>query len=242
MLGYAKKHIRGKQEPKATRVVFLGSSDEYKADYVRDLSSFSSSLKEFFSRDVRYDTRIFPYKSRLVPRPVVPPMDQEDVKEVLKLEEAQRKQQEADEVEVLDVEEIDNEGISKWEVERIIDRRVSRFGPRYKNAEQRGFDYRVVWKPEGAYPDSWEPAKNLEDSQDLIREFEDLHLGEDEKQDFSKGPLRRSNCLNLFPLVQKDPTTRAEALASDQKEEWLAAEQAERHAVYSREKCLDPSR
>ena len=201
---------------------------------MRDLSSFSSSLKEFFTRDVRYDTRIFPYKSRLVPRPVVPPMDQEDVKEVLKLEEAQRKQQEADEVEVLDVEEIDNEGISKWEVERIIDRRVSRFGPRHKSAEQRGFDYKVVWKPEGAYPDSWEPAKNLEDSQELIKDFEDLHLGEDEKESSSKGPLRRSDRLNLFSLFQKDPTTRAEALASDQSEEWLVAEKDELQSIQER--------
>jgi histone deacetylase 1/2 len=40
--------------------------------------------------------------------------------------------------------------------------------------------------------------------------------------------------LNLFPLVQSDPTTRAEALASDQKEEWLAAEQAELQSIQER--------
>ena len=200
-LGYAKQYVRGKQEPKATRVVFLCSSDEYKADYVRDLSSFSSSLKEFFTRDVRYDTRIFPYKSRLVPRPVVPPMDEEDVKEMLRVEEAERKQRALDEVEVLDV-DVDEKGVEAWEVERIIDRRISRFGPRDQNAEERGFDYKVVWKPEGSYPDSWEPAENLAEAEDAIKDFEDLHFRSVRREIFGKRAFETfrpfKTCFSLF--------------------------------------------
>jgi hypothetical protein len=59
-----------------------------KSDYCRDISSFNSSLREFYCRDVKWDTRIFPYRSRLVPRPIVPPMDSEDVQEALRLQQA----------------------------------------------------------------------------------------------------------------------------------------------------------
>lgn len=64
-LGYAKVYIRDKLSNKACQVVFLSSSGEYRGDLVRDISSFTSSLREFYTRDIKYDMRVFPYKSRI---------------------------------------------------------------------------------------------------------------------------------------------------------------------------------
>ena len=85
-LGYAKVFVRSKQEPKARRVVFLGYSDQYKAAMVRDISVERSRLSEYYSRDIKIDTSQFPYKNVLVPRPVSPPLDREDLKEIDQLD------------------------------------------------------------------------------------------------------------------------------------------------------------
>ena len=84
-LAYAKVYIHGKQEPKARRVVFLGYSEVYKAVVVRDISNPSSSYREYYARDVKFDTTQFPYHHVFVPRPAVPPMDRQDVEEERKL-------------------------------------------------------------------------------------------------------------------------------------------------------------
>ena len=43
-LGHAKIYVRGKQENKARKVVFLSAGDHMKGDHVRDITAFHSSL------------------------------------------------------------------------------------------------------------------------------------------------------------------------------------------------------
>lgn len=251
-LGYAKVNVRGKHENKGRRVVFLCAGDETTGDLVRDITSFHSSLEEYESRNVTYDIRQYPYKSRLVPRPPPKPLDEEDIKEQLKLEKLQRERDASYDVKVHQA-EVKDDGSEGWEVERVIDKRVSRFGPRNLSPEERGFDYRVVWKPEGLYPDSWEPEACLAGCEDAIAEYElkdspvseavggldELEGGSADDAHVSVEPsVRRSRRIgsrsmqlghdkdekSIMSVYAADPASRAEAMASDQKEEWLAAE------------------
>ena len=196
-LGYAKVYVRGKQENKARKVVFLSAGDHMKGDHVRDITSFYSSLSEYDCRDVTYDIRQYPYKSRLVPRPPHPALDADDIKERLRLQELTKKSQEANEVQVHDC-EFKEDGSEGWEVERIIDKRRSRFGPRHLAAGAKGYDYKVVWRPEGLYPDSWEPESHLQECSDAIQQYEQSLqqcVSLEEKSTVS-APARRSARLN----------------------------------------------
>ena len=228
-LGYAKEYIvsRTSMEPKAKRVVFLGYSDAHKADLVRDISSFSNSLRMFPSRDADYDNRIFPYKSRMVPRPPIPPRDQEDVKDELRRLEAQQKADESSEVQVVEA-EVREDGSPVWEVKSIVGKRKSRFGPR---GGTKGFDYRVVWGPEGMWPDSWEPEANLVDCMDLVQEYNASNASsdDDEKVDNAEVPRRSARLSQeVFSCVEvPDPTYRSEALSSPDRQQWIEAEQEE---------------
>ena len=85
-LGFAKVFVRGKQEPKARKVVCLGYNDHSRAFYVRDVSTFHNSLREYLARSVRWEKRVFPYRSKLVPRPTVPVLTHEDICEERKIE------------------------------------------------------------------------------------------------------------------------------------------------------------
>ena len=247
-LGYAKVNVRGKHENKGRRVVFLCAGDETTGDLVRDITSFHSSLEEYESRNVTYDIRQYPYKSRLVPRPAPRPLDEEDIKEQLRVEKLHKERDASYDVKVHQA-EVKDDGSEGWEVERVIGKRVSRFGPRNLSPEQRGFDYRVVWKPEGIYPDSWEPESCLAGCEDIIAEYElknspaseaegglvELEGGSAESEPVEPS-VRRSRRLQSRSLQQlghdesvmsvyaADPASRAEAMASEQKEEWLAAE------------------
>ena len=196
-LGYAKIYVRGKQENKARRVVFLSAGDHMKGDRVRDITSFHSSLSEYFCRDVVYDIRQYPYKSRLVPRPPHPALDADDIKEALRLQELSKKSQEANEVQVHDS-ELKADGSEGWEVERIIDKRPSRFGPRHLAFGTKGYDYRVVWRPEGLYPDSWEPESHLQECSDAVQRYEQSQerVSLEEKSVPSSSAPRRSTRLN----------------------------------------------
>lgn len=121
----------------------------------------------------------------------------------------------------------------------MIDKRPSRFGPRGLTPEQKGFDYKVVWRPEGMYPDSWEPEGNLIDCTDVITAYElSRERVSDSKSETEEVSVRRSERLNpdalvqgILPLYARDPETRAEALASDERDEWLAAEQEELKSI-----------
>ena len=86
-LAFAKIFVRGKQEPKGRKVIFLGHSEKYQASMVRSISSYRDSLREYYARDVVFDVTQFPYKNVLVSRPQAPPLDLEDEKEEKKLEE-----------------------------------------------------------------------------------------------------------------------------------------------------------
>ena len=232
-LGYAKVYVRDKLSNKACKVVFLTSSGEYRGDLVRDISSFSSSLKEFHTRDIKYDIRVFPYKSRMVPRPVPPPMDAEDVKEAEKIEKAQRAADEAAEVKVLSP-QLGTDGSQLWEVERIVGKRVSRYGRRDLAPAVRGFDYKVVWKPEGHWPDSWEPEANLSSAVDAINQYNDENEeNEEDDEESAAVPLRRSARLNVMSVYEADPATRDQAMRSGQRDEWIAAELEELQSLAS---------
>ena len=74
-LCYAKVFVRKKAEAKARRCIYLGVSSVYKAFLVRDIEAFSESKKVFYSRDVKFDITVFPYRNVLVPRPVSFPVD-----------------------------------------------------------------------------------------------------------------------------------------------------------------------
>lgn len=204
-LGFAKVYIRGKLEPKAKRVVFLGYSDIYKAALVRDVASFSKSLKEFYSRDVRFDTRIFPYRSRLVPRPIVPALDAEDVLEKQRVERLEEKLQDGCEQKLIEAEGVNEEGEPLWEVDKIIDVR--------KAKGKKGKEYKVVWKPAGTYEDSWEHETQLSACNDLVQEFLQSAGG------------------SINSVYERDPRSRKEALESDLKDEWLLAEQQELSSI-----------
>lgn len=97
-LGYAKVNVRGKQDNKGRRVVFLCAGDETKGDIVRDITSFHSSLGEYEVRNATYDIRQYPYKSRLVPRPPPRPLDAEDIKEQLRIQQKIKESAELGEV------------------------------------------------------------------------------------------------------------------------------------------------
>ena len=77
-LCFAKVFVKKKEDPKARRCVNLGFSTKCKAWIVRELDTFSRSLMEFYSRDVAFNVDIFPYRNTLVPRPVVPPVSEDD--------------------------------------------------------------------------------------------------------------------------------------------------------------------
>ena len=200
-LGYAKVNIRGKQENKGRRVVLLSSGDEFKGDLVRDITSFHSSLSEYNCRNVTYDIRQYPYKSRLVPRPPVPALDSDDIKEQLRIQDMQQKQLDSNDVQVHSA-EVKDDGSEGWEVERVIDKRPSRFGPR--QAANKGYDYKVVWRPEGLYPDSWQPESHLQECVDAIQAFETRELALPEARhaihERSPAPARRSARLNATAL------------------------------------------
>ena len=76
-LGYAKIYKRGKQEPTARRVLYLGHNEQYKAYMVRDLES-PRSKRVFFCRDVKFHNTRFPYQHALVPQPPPPPQSDSD--------------------------------------------------------------------------------------------------------------------------------------------------------------------
>lgn len=260
-LGYAKVYVRGKQEPKARRIVFLCHSDDYKADYVRDISTFALSLREFYARDVVYDVRVFPYRSRLVPRPVVPPMDREDKEEEKKREKLLARAEAEAEVVVIDA-EVTPEGKEAWEVDSIIGERKNKKCARGLSWPQ-GMEYLVVWKPVGDHADSWEPYSNLIDCDDAIFNYKYHHSGSgelagvasssvppeekenvsdelDEKHVDTVEPVRRSARLQsveekkIFLLYPADPVSRSEAMSSIQKEEWLLAEEDELKSIQER--------
>jgi transposase InsO family protein len=77
-LCFAKVFVRRKAEPKSRRCVFLGYSTKCKAWIVREVGSFSKSLKEFYARDVDFNVDVFPYRNALIPRPIVPPLSDLD--------------------------------------------------------------------------------------------------------------------------------------------------------------------
>ena len=85
-LGFAKVFVRGKQEPKARKVICLGYNDHSRAFYVRDVSSFKNSLREYLARSVKWEKRVFPYRNEMVPRPTPPVMTHEDVREQKKID------------------------------------------------------------------------------------------------------------------------------------------------------------
>lgn len=256
-LGYAKIYIRGKQEPKARRVVFLCHSETYKAHLVRDISTFTSSVKEYYCRDVVYDVRVFPYRSRLVPRPVVPPLDEQDVEEQEKREKLASKADAEAEVVVNDA-EITKEGKEAWEVDSIIGERKARGatkGLKWPDC----MEYLVVWKPVGEHKDTWEPYQNLIDCDEAIAKYKAYHsgsgkLGErppkfkeekvldelDEKHVEGVEPRRRSARLKnieekkVLLLYPPDPVSRHAAMSSMQKEEWLLAEEDELRSIQER--------
>ena len=55
----------------------------------------------------------------------------------------------------------------EYEVERLLDKRTRKFG-RHQRIE-----YLVKWKGYPEYDATWEPIANLENAQDIIREFEE---------------------------------------------------------------------
>jgi hypothetical protein len=85
-LVYAKVYIKGKQEPESRRCIFLGCDEVYKAAIVRDVTAFSRASKEYHARDLKFDVNQFPYQHQMVPRPSVPPLDDEDMKEIAEIE------------------------------------------------------------------------------------------------------------------------------------------------------------
>lgn len=94
-LVYAKVYVRGKQENQSRRAVFLGCSETYKAIVVRDISTYTSSHREYYARDVVFDVGQFPYQHALVPRPATPPLDRQDQDEVMEIMKERKEAEEA---------------------------------------------------------------------------------------------------------------------------------------------------
>ena len=239
-LVYAKVMVRGKADPKSKRCVFLQNSEHMKGLVVRDVSSPSQKLREYVTRDVKIDDSVFPYQSRMVPRPAVPPLDPEDIKEINQVQKAQRQAQDRQDVKVVDA-EVREDGSHAWQVEKIVGRRVSRFGRKDLTASEKGYDYKVVWSPLGMWPDSWEPEKNLVDCQEKIQEFQEVQGLQVEENE--SPPVRRSQRLNATAVVQgkayslfpDDPKTRKQALDCPRRSEWLSAEREELQSIAERQ-------
>ena len=103
-LVYAKNFVRGKQDNKSVKTVFLGYSNQYKSCMVRSIGTYKASLREYYARDVVFDVTQFPYKNILVPRPQVPPLDLEDEKEERELRYKIEKEEEEKEIILIDAE------------------------------------------------------------------------------------------------------------------------------------------
>ena len=69
--------VYSQAEVKASERAFayLGMSSVYEAYLVRDVTMLSQCKKVFYSRDVKFDITVFPYRNVLVPRPVSFPVD-----------------------------------------------------------------------------------------------------------------------------------------------------------------------
>jgi hypothetical protein len=93
---------------------------------------------------------------------------------------------------------------------------------------QRGFDYKVVWRPEGVYADSWEPEANLSSAAEVIQAYEESLPAPSQ----DSGQVRRSSRLQgvyvysdfAMPLFDDDPVSRSQALSSPFAEQWIEAE------------------
>jgi hypothetical protein len=105
---YAKNFVRNKHDNKSVKCLFLGYSEQYKAYMIRSVGTYYASLREYYAKDVIFDVTQFPYKSILVPRPQVPPLDLEDEKEERKLQADRDNEVDSNEVVLVDVEPFDD--------------------------------------------------------------------------------------------------------------------------------------
>ena len=233
-LGYAKVYVRGKQEPTARKVVFLGRSIEYKADMVRDISTYSNSLREFYSRDVKYDTSIFPYRATVVPRPVTPPLDAEDIKLQSELDSEVSIDNSESVVHLCEPDtdsKVDNADLSTETVD--VDEDEKHVDPDF-SSQHTDFDLDV--------PDFPEHHKNRRNSSRLAAKQASSKALEKIVTDNEGGTggrfntvqfKKKKNPLTSLAPYRVDPNTRKQALDSLQKEEWLEAERKELQSIYS---------
>lgn len=231
-LAYAKVYIRGKQEPKARRVVFLGYSEVYKAVVVRDISSPSSSYREYYARDVKFDPSQFPYRHVTVPRPIVPPMDRQDLEEERKLKNDIKKSEEEqpsvfidgnDDVSIPVVPVTDE--VKEGEVESALEDKVfeDQGGIDEKHVDTEEGDS-VLPLPQVALPD---PPPHVS----IRRNSSRIGRGTSEK---ALENIVNSSSAFAVTLQDRDPQSRKEAMCSDDKEQWLEGEAVELSDIQKR--------
>ena len=224
-LAYAKVYIHGKQEPKARRVVFLGYSEVYKAVVVRDISNPSSSYREYYARDVKFDTTQFPYHHVSVPRPAVPPMDRQDVEEERKLRiELKNSEEEQppvsidgnDDVSVLLPAEVKFE-----DAESVFE---DQSGDYEQPDQDGGLDEKHVDTEEGDSAESL-PLSLPDPPPHVSSRRNSSRIGRGTSQKALENIVNSSAFTVTLP--DRDPQSRKEAMSSDDKEQWLEGEAVE---------------
>ena len=208
-LSYAKVYVRGKQEPKASKVVFLGCDEKYKASIVRSVCSYRSSLREYYARDIRYDVTQFPYKNVLVPRPQAPPLDDYDRKELDELKES--RQEEFNSGDVLDVKHNEDDApISDSEEEMDYQ----------DSSEDEDDDDNDDDDNEDEKDEEIDVENNIPDLPEHVQNRRNPSRG---ARDSSLKALEKFQAYNVSKTVGVgDPKTRKQALESSYREQWLA--------------------
>ena len=236
-LCYAKVYVRGKLDPKARRAVYLGHSEYYKAAMVRDMSSYKKSLREYYCRDVVFDQNVFPYKNKLVPRPTVPPLDLEDLKEIGRLRELEEDNK-------MIVHEVEEEGTDidvEQHEEEDLDAEVDQY-------DDFGSDVEVDQGADVEFEQPLEDGDMLkDDDEESLPDFEPHVKLRRNRRRVARGTSLKAleniqQDLPVYTVVNKDPQTRKEALDSPCVSEWLEAEREEMKSIYAHEvwELVDP--
>jgi hypothetical protein len=252
-LAYAKVFVRGKQEPKGRKVVFLGHSDLYDAAMVRSVDTYKRSLREYYASDIKYDITQFPYKKVLVPRPQTPPLDIDDVREIDAIEE-EKKDEEfvslpgevvSGEVSV-ELSENENENFLEekhnTDTENFLEHNTDTERSDEDGVLDGEFDDLVesTEVEEGVLVPDMEvhseyrrnPVRGARGSSEkaLIR-----NQIEDYQAVISSEKERKNRGEGHILVIGIDPVSRKQALASPEREEWLKAEKEEIASMYERD-------
>ena len=229
-LAYAKVYVKGKQEPNSRRCIFLGYDEVYKAAVVRDVTGFSKSSRDYHAVDLTFDTTQFPYQHKLVPRPVVPPLDDEDLKEIQAVEEQKLDASDpvADQVQDSRSDELDEK-----HNEANTDDQDSRRHELDEKHNETNMDDIVDPDTSSPLPDLVkidDPDDNIPDPPPHVSNRRNpTRVGRGTSSKALENIVNQSS--PLFVTMDVDPESRTQALSSPDAQLWIEAEKEEKQAM-----------